>query len=272
MIAASVCGMKQKAFTLAEPLDSTQGSTRVKRGFTLIELLVVIAIIAILAALLVPAVKNAREAALGTLCLSNLHQLSTATLLHTTNANGYYPTGWMWNGGQAAADRTQGDLHPIVRLRDYLPIMEHARHWSWVCPSDQEPDFGNSGARINGTGWDFYLSYGMNGGGGWNAHYSVGYGVYCWAGDYGNYDLVPSRHETEINTPLGALLFAEPLWSKWSGTASWYMRTDHNGSSNAVFCDGHAVAVDEADFETGAFSHGRPTLPQSMFLVTDSIW
>ena len=253
MIAAGVFGMKRTAFTL-------------------IELLVVIAIIAILAALLGPAVKNAREAARGAVCLSNLRQLSAATLLYASDANGYYLTGWMWNGGQGAPDRSVGDLHPIVRLRNYLPITEETRYWPWVCPSDQDPDFGNNGARINGTGWDFHLSYGMNGSGGWPAHYSAGYGLYCWSGNYEPYGLVPSRQVAEINTPAGALMFAEPLWSKWSGTASWYMRTDHNGASNAVFCDGHAEAVNETEFETGGFSHGRPTLPQSVFLVTDSIW
>lgn len=53
-----------------------------KRAFTLIELLVVIAIIAILAAILFPVFAQARESARKTSCLSNIKQITMASLMY----------------------------------------------------------------------------------------------------------------------------------------------------------------------------------------------
>ncbi|MBI4024222.1 MAG: prepilin-type N-terminal cleavage/methylation domain-containing protein [Verrucomicrobia bacterium] len=58
------------------------GFTPHRAGFTLIELLVVVAIISILAALLVPALKNARESARAAQCLVDLKQLGAAALMY----------------------------------------------------------------------------------------------------------------------------------------------------------------------------------------------
>mgnify|MGYP001616846720 CR=1 FL=1 len=60
-------------------------------GFTLIELLVVIAIISILEALLSPALKNARESARKTKCMSNLKQITTASIMYTDDNDGTFP-------------------------------------------------------------------------------------------------------------------------------------------------------------------------------------
>ena len=62
------------------------------RAFTLIELLVVLGVIAVLIAILLPVFFAVRERGRRTACLSNLHQLGTALLAYTQDADGFFPT------------------------------------------------------------------------------------------------------------------------------------------------------------------------------------
>ena len=76
------------------------------KAFTLIELLVVIAIIAILAAILLPALRRAKEQSQRAVCSSNLKQFGIGTYSYMDDADGYMPGGpvaahsftswWMW--------------------------------------------------------------------------------------------------------------------------------------------------------------------------------
>lgn len=62
-----------------------------KRRFTLIEMLVVVAIITILAALLLPALRNAKEAGMRIECLGNTKQIGQVFMLYGEDY-GYLPS------------------------------------------------------------------------------------------------------------------------------------------------------------------------------------
>ena len=90
------------------------GSNKVK-AFTLIELLVVIAIIALLLAVIIPALRKAKELAAAAVCLANENQLITAYLLYAEDYDSYFADGdTAQAGNQGFSNYGNGPVHNWV--------------------------------------------------------------------------------------------------------------------------------------------------------------
>ncbi len=88
------------------------------KGFTLVEMLVVIAIIATLAAILMPALKRAKENARRAECTSNLRQLAFGLETYKIDYKGAYAP-WL----------------TILETKEYLKKVDDAKR-VFVCPND----------------------------------------------------------------------------------------------------------------------------------------
>jgi prepilin-type N-terminal cleavage/methylation domain-containing protein len=113
-----------------------------RSAFTLIEMLVVVAIIAVLAALLLPALRRAREQASRVHCMSNLRQQGIAIYMYTNDNKGNLPHG----------DWTDGNYNSSYSLAQQMLLVDRYTAGNakvWCCP--QYTRFG--GAPDSDAGW-----------------------------------------------------------------------------------------------------------------------
>lgn len=110
-----------------------------RKAFTLIELLVVIAIIAILAAILFPVFAQAKMAAKKTVDISNLKQISLATLMYANDYDDGTPQS-SWEVSPAYGPLIPWDLKKYQVHWTYL-LQPYVKNYAiFIAPADQTPD------------------------------------------------------------------------------------------------------------------------------------
>lgn len=108
-------------------MNCKKNSTKlIKRGFTLIELLVVIAIIALLLAILMPALRKAKETANEVICRSRLKSVGLAVLMYLQDndyrmANSRRTNRFFWYDSSGRIRQTDdNDAYWGVAYKDYI--------------------------------------------------------------------------------------------------------------------------------------------------------
>lgn len=213
-----------------------------RAGFTLIELLVVVAIIAVLAALLLPALRGARERAKQAQCMNNLKQLGVSFALYLDDFQGVFPYYDDISLGFTQPQTNRTWHHKLIN-GNYLAGIE-----AFFCPSSQY-----TGAPLSPP-WTpkSYASY-------WGG---ISYGMpTSLSRDYdqaGFPNVAASLRN--IRDHAGTILLVDGR--PWSGTTFFGTRwvypvsavgnppgddamawPRHNGACNALWVDGHVSAA-----------------------------
>lgn len=115
---------------------------RKTKGFTLIELLVVIAVIALLMAILMPALRRARELAQRAVCASNLKTLSLANAAYANTYDGaFVPVVYTPPEGDAIAWLANTTYRSYLAMNSYEKGDEPNRPFDtpdeFLCPTDR---------------------------------------------------------------------------------------------------------------------------------------
>lgn len=246
--------MKQKKsrkslrFTLVELLVACQPKPwrrPIQSKFTLVELLVVIAIIAILASLLLPALKNAKEAAKSRLCQSNQRQLGVALLSYADDhadrlpkadygSFGYYDT-WL----NALCDGYI--MNVTFNTTDGLPA---GKMQVYHCPSRTASLNNVFDSRVR------YGDYAMNALNAFGDHANL-YGVkidtgyYRWLNVTGvsGIRIGSMRHPSKVFMLLDYNNVQVGAWAWQYSDGNHYGALTHSGRFNTVFGDGHVEDV-----------------------------
>lgn len=163
--------MDKEAMNIFAPLKPRPRA----KGFTLIELLVVISIIALLIAILLPALRSAREVARRSVCASNIRQVGLGITLYANDNDEWLPSSTLYTYPQVdAAGDPYGTYFTYNLYPNYVSSGE-----IFYCPTStfeyflDEPYTGPYGWHVNGSpnifGYQYYGGTFRRHATGWNS-------------------------------------------------------------------------------------------------------
>jgi prepilin-type N-terminal cleavage/methylation domain-containing protein/prepilin-type processing-associated H-X9-DG protein len=237
-------------------------------AFTLIELLVVVAVIGLLISILLPSLSNAREAAKGAKCLSNLRVLGQGLVMYTSEYRDVLVPGRL-----PKLPGTNCDPYAdILGGRKYRPTFTAMTSLAVGVPPFQDPQacknrtdkFGEPGDKQN---FDYEV-YVCPSAADWTDERNGAYGYnYQFLGNSRVFDdTKPDSYKNwpvrsgQIRLPAQTVAVADCMGTAASSPPAQRKEYENNGSGDALFGnEGFTLApprIDEADGEAAGWTEG----------------
>lgn len=203
-------------------------------GFTLVELLVVITIIAVLAGLLFPVSAMLKEQEQRAKCINNLHQITQAGILFSTEHDGSLPwrKNWAFSNKPTPFCVYTGELWPYLKTKDILR-----------CPADPPSATACMASRIGsyvirkptGHNGSRYLLHAFKANDVF--FFESKREIICAENELGNYPVESGRSDTLADRHMGgAHIGCFDGHVEWMSLAEWvHLATDTTGIKNRLW-------------------------------------